>query len=285
LFTSRYFVFDSSCAFSGGEEAAVMVNVHAHDVHPSSSSQRNIERNSTAVCLATDLLTISVPAIDNSESDKQGKKHRAETEGVYVNLTSVENINGLTNQSNATLAGKEVHTREEDLLHSVGDCELAFISGDKQMGTMEETLGELHALDDLSREKDHKKARVTGSFDTSAIDPMRETKDSKTCDVETNNNSHELLSKEVDGSVKEDSVQLENPIITGKNRKKKKSKLVTSKDVSAREIIEPSTGAVEVPKGNNTPGFFTLQYYFYLLVFAWNLAHANAASSFCLNWS
>jgi hypothetical protein len=121
---------------------------------------------------------------------------------------------------------------------------------------MEETLGELHALDDLSQEKDHKKARVTGSFDTSAIDPMRETNDSKTSDVETNNNSHELLSKEVDGSVKEDSVQLENPIITGKNRKRKKSKLVTSKDVSAREIIEPSTGAVEVPKGNNTPGFF-----------------------------
>ncbi|KAM0912345.1 hypothetical protein ACQ4PT_012851 [Festuca glaucescens] len=237
----------------GGEDAAVWVNANAHDVHPSSSSQRNIERNSTAVCLATDVPTISVPAIDNSESYKQGKKHRDQTEGVYVNSTSVANIIGLTNQSNVTLAGKEVHAREEDLLHSVGDRKLGFDSGDKQMGIREEILGELDALDDLSQEKDRKKARVTGSFDTSDVDPIRETNDSKARDVETNTNSREMLSntsfqQEVDGNVKEDSVQLENPIIPGKNKKRKKSKLVTSKDVSAREMTEPSTGAVELSK-------------------------------------
>jgi hypothetical protein len=257
LFTSWYFKFDSSCVFSGGEDAAVWVNVNAHDVHPSSSSQRNIERNSTAVCLAIDGPTISVPAIDNSE-----KQHRDQTEGVYVDSTSVANINGLTNQSNVTLSGKEVHAREEDLLHSVGDREQGFDSGDKQMGTREEILGELDALDDLSQEKDRKKARVAGSFDTSAVDPIRETNDSTTRDVETNTNSRGMLSntsfqQEVDGNVKEDSVQLENPIIPEKNKKRKKSKLVTSKDVSAREMTEPSTGAVEQSKaiGINTPGF------------------------------
>jgi hypothetical protein len=255
LFTSWYFKFDSSCFFSGGEDPAV--NVSAHDVHPSFSSQRNIERNSTAVCLATDGPTISVPAIDNSE-----KQHRDQTEGVYVDSTSVANINGLTNQSNVTLSGKEVHAREEDLLHSVGDREQGFDSGDKQMGTREEILGELDALDDLSQEKDRKKARVAGSFDTSAVDPIRETNDSTTRDVETNTNSRGMLSntsfqQEVDGNVKEDSVQLENPIIPGKNKKRKKSKLCTSKDVSAREMTEPSTGAVEQSKaiGTNTPGF------------------------------
>uniref|UniRef100_A0ACD5VHF5 Uncharacterized protein n=1 Tax=Avena sativa TaxID=4498 RepID=A0ACD5VHF5_AVESA len=237
----------------GGEDAAVLVNVHAHDVHLPSSSKRNIERNSTQVSMATDVRTISVLAIDNSESYKQGKKHGDQTEGVYVNSTSVANINGLANQSNVTLVGKEVHAREEDLMHNVGDCELGFVSGDKQMGIREETLGELHALDDLSQEKGRKKARVTGSFDTSAVDPIRETYDSRTRDVETNTNSCEVLSntsfqQEMDGNVKEDSVQLENPIITGKNKKRKKSILVTSKDVSARQMTGPSTGAVEVPK-------------------------------------
>uniref|UniRef100_A0ACD5W0C2 Uncharacterized protein n=1 Tax=Avena sativa TaxID=4498 RepID=A0ACD5W0C2_AVESA len=237
----------------GGEDAAVLVNVHAHDVHLPSSSKRNIERNSTQVSMATDVRTISVLAIDNSESYKQGKKHGDQTEGVYVNSTSVANINGLANQSNVTLVGKEVHAREEDLMHNVGDRELGFVSGDKQMGIREETLGELHALDDLSQEKGRKKARVTGSFDTSAVDPIRETYDSRTRDVETNTNSCEVLSntsfqQEMDGNVKEDSVQLENPIITGKNKKRKKSILVTSKDVSARQMTGPSTGAVEVPK-------------------------------------
>ncbi|CAM0904123.1 unnamed protein product [Alopecurus aequalis] len=123
-----------------------------------------------------------------------------------------------------------------------------------------ERLGELHALEDLSQEKDRKKARVTGSFDTSAVDPIR-TNDSKTRDVEnfdklqleTNTNSREMLSNtsfqlEVDGNIKEDAIQLENPVLTGKNKKRKKSRLVTSKDVSALEMTEPSTGAVEVPK-------------------------------------
>ena len=262
-------------------------------MHPSSSSQRNIERKSTAVCLAADERTISVPAIDKSESYKQGKKHRDQTEEVYVNSTSVENMDGLKNQSNLTLVGKEVHAREEDLVHSVADREIRFVSGNKQMGTREETLGELHALDELSQEKDRKKARVTSSFDTLAVDPIRETDDSKTRNVEnfdklpleTNPNSREVLSctfqQEVDGNVKDDSIQLENPIITGKNKKWKKSQIVTSKDVSAREMTEPSTGAVEVPKaigedllhenqgpgGNNVPGFFLLyNVYFFIKV-------------------
>uniref|UniRef100_A0ACD5V6P7 Uncharacterized protein n=1 Tax=Avena sativa TaxID=4498 RepID=A0ACD5V6P7_AVESA len=245
----------------GGEDPGAWVTVHAHNVHPSSSSQQNTERKSTAVCLATDVQTVSVSVTDKSESYNQWQKHRDQTEGVYVNSTSVANINGLTNQTNVTLVGAEVHTREEDLLHSVGDSELGLVSGKKQVGTREETLGEFHALDDLSQEKDCKKARVTGSFDISAIDPSRETNDSKTRDsenfdklpLETNTNTREVLSnasfqQEVDGNIKEDSIQVENPILTGKNKKRKKSRLVTSKDVSAPEMAEPSTAAVEVPK-------------------------------------
>jgi hypothetical protein len=279
-------------------------------VHPSSSLQQNTERKSTEVCLATDVRTVSVPVIDRSESYKQEQKCRDQTEGVYVNSSSVTNILGLTNQSNSTLIGMEVHAREEDLLHSVGDREQGFVSGDKEMGIREETLGELHALDDVSQEKDRKRARVTGSLDTSSVD-IRETNDSKTTDaenfdklsLETASNSREVLSntpfqQEVDGNIKEDSIQLENPSRTGKNKKRKNSQLVTSKGVSAQKMTEPSTGAVEVPKaigedllhenqalGNNSPEFFYDTIIFYLLVFAWNLAHASASSYLCLNWS
>ncbi|CAM0879889.1 unnamed protein product [Alopecurus aequalis] len=197
------------------------VTVHAHDVHPQSSAQQNTERKSTTVCLATDVRT---------------------TEGVNVNSTSV------------TLVGKEAHTREENLLHSVEDLELGFISGDKQMVLRDEKLGELHAMDDLSEEKDCKKARVTGSFDTSAVDPVGETNDSKTRDVEnldklpleTITNSHGVLSSTscqgVDGNGKEDSLKLENSIITRKNKRRKKSQSVTSKGVCAEELT------VEVPR-------------------------------------
>ncbi|XP_051217889.1 uncharacterized protein [Lolium perenne] len=241
----------------GGEDAGAWVTVHAHDAHPSSSLQQNTERKSTTFCVATDVQTVSVPVIDKSESDKQGQKHKDQTEGVYVNSTSVANINVLTNQSNVTLAGKEVHAREEDILHSVGDRELGFVSSNKQMGMKEDMSAELHALDDLSQEKDCKKARVTGSFDMSAIDPTRETNDSKTTDVEnfdkllleTITTSCEVISntslqQQVDGNVKEDSIQLEIPSLTGKNKKRK----IKSKDVSAPKMIESSTGAVEVPK-------------------------------------
>ena len=129
---------------------------------------------------------------------------------------------------------------------------------DEDRGRSSERLRDLHALDDLSQEKYRKKARATGSFDTSSVDPIRETNDSKTRDVvdklplETNNNSREVLSNTfqqgVYGNIKEDSIQLQNPILTGKNKKRKKSRLVTSKDVSASEMTEPSTGAVELPK-------------------------------------
>uniref|UniRef100_A0ACD5URN8 Uncharacterized protein n=1 Tax=Avena sativa TaxID=4498 RepID=A0ACD5URN8_AVESA len=233
----------------GGEDAGAWVTVHAHDVHPCSSSQQKTERKSTAG-LVTDVQTISVSVTDKSESYNQWQKHRDQTEGVYVNSTSVANINGLTNQNSVALVGTEVHTREEDLPHSVGDRELGFISGEKQVGTREN-----------SQEKDCDKSRVTGSFDISAVDPSRETNDSKTRDSEnfdklppeTNTNTREVLSnacfqQEVDGNIKEDSIQVENPILTGKNKKRKKSWLVTSKDVSAPEMAEPSTAALEVPK-------------------------------------
>ena len=195
------------------------------------------------VCPAT---TIYVPSIDKSTSYKQGEKHGDQNEGGYVNSTSV------------ILVGKEVVPREEDLLHSVEDPELRFVSPEKQMIIREERLGELHGMDELSEGKDCKKARVAGSFDTSSVDPVRETNDYKTRDVEkldkfpveTSTNSHGVHSSTycqqgVEGNVKEYSNKLENTITTRKNKKRKKMQSC------AKEMTEPSTEAVEVPKATD----------------------------------
>ncbi|KQJ83218.1 microtubule-associated protein futsch isoform X1 [Brachypodium distachyon] len=132
-----------SQGLEGGENAAVLSNVHAHavpnDVHLSSSSQQNTEReNNTTLSMASDVRAISVP-IDKPKNYKQGKKLGDQTEVVYVNSTSVANV-------------------------------------------------------------------------------------------------------------KDDSIQLENPIIAGKNKKRKKRHSVASKDVSSQEVTKPTSGAVKVPE-------------------------------------
>lgn len=243
-------------------------NVHAHDAVPddvllSSSSQQNTERKKNeAVSLVSDVEAISVPVIDKAKSDRWWIKHDNQTKGAYVNSTSVANVDRFTNQSNMSQVGEEVHARREDALHSDGGHDVGVVPGNKQVRIKEGMLEEIHALDDLSHEKERKKARKTGCFDTSAAGPIRETNESGTRDatksdrvpLQANTNSRGELSnssfqEEVHGNVQEDSIQLENPSIAGKNKNKKKRQSVASNEVvSAQEMTKPSTGAVEVPK-------------------------------------
>uniref|UniRef100_A0A453C8T6 Uncharacterized protein n=3 Tax=Aegilops tauschii subsp. strangulata TaxID=200361 RepID=A0A453C8T6_AEGTS len=218
------------------EEAAALLNVHAHDAVPndvqlsSSSHPSTVTKKDAAVSLATDVQT-----------------------------NSVANVSRFSNQSNVALVGEELLARKENLLHSVEDHDLGVVSGDKQVGTREGTVGELHALDDPSQEKERKRARRTDSVNMSAVDPVRETNDYKTRDVnsldkpslETNTNSLGVIpsnsfQQESHGNAQEDSIQPENPIIPGKNKKRKKHQSVAPKD--AQEITKPSAGTVEVPK-------------------------------------
>ncbi|KAF7017037.1 unnamed protein product [Triticum aestivum] len=220
----------------GSEEAAALLNVHAHDAVPndvqlsSSSHPNTVTKKDAAVSLATDVQT-----------------------------NSVANVSRFSNQSNVALVGEELLARKENLLHSVEDHDLGVVSGDKQVGTREGTVGELHALDDPSQEKERKRARRTDSVNMSAVDPVRETNDYKTRDVnsldkpslETNTNSLGVIpsnsfQQESHGNAQEDSIQPENPIIPGKNKKRKKHQSVAPKD--AQEITKPSAGTVEVPK-------------------------------------
>uniref|UniRef100_A0A453C8U1 Uncharacterized protein n=5 Tax=Aegilops tauschii TaxID=37682 RepID=A0A453C8U1_AEGTS len=220
----------------GSEEAAALLNVHAHDAVPndvqlsSSSHPSTVTKKDAAVSLATDVQT-----------------------------NSVANVSRFSNQSNVALVGEELLARKENLLHSVEDHDLGVVSGDKQVGTREGTVGELHALDDPSQEKERKRARRTDSVNMSAVDPVRETNDYKTRDVnsldkpslETNTNSLGVIpsnsfQQESHGNAQEDSIQPENPIIPGKNKKRKKHQSVAPKD--AQEITKPSAGTVEVPK-------------------------------------
>ncbi|XP_044966912.1 dentin sialophosphoprotein-like [Hordeum vulgare subsp. vulgare] len=94
----------------GSEQAAALLNVHAHDAVPndvqlSSSSHLNMETKDASVSLATDVQT-----------------------------SPVANVSRFSNQSNVALIGEELLARKENLLHSVEDHYLGVVSGDKQVG-------------------------------------------------------------------------------------------------------------------------------------------------------
>ena len=95
----------------------------------------------------------------------------------------------------------------------------------------------IHAMDNLSHEKEHKKSR-TSSPDTSSRHLLETDPTSLREPLNTSNHQvHDTLHQE--------SIQLENPSAAGKKKKKKKKKreLASSKSASAQITTEPSSGA------------------------------------------
>ncbi|XP_062184283.1 uncharacterized protein LOC133888155 isoform X2 [Phragmites australis] len=220
-----------------------------NDVVLPSSSQLNTEiKKNEAVTLASDAQAGSGPVIDKAKSCNRQIKHA--------------NRNESSNQNNIPHVVEEVHVRKEDILHGDGDQDVGVsVSDNKQVRVEEEMLKEIHAVEDLSQEKKRKKARRTGSFNTSAVDSIRADNESDTRDVNKSSRaplkrdttSHgDLLNtsfrQEVHENLLEGSIHLENPSTVGKKKKRKRRQLAPSEAISAQEVTKPSTGAVELSK-------------------------------------
>ncbi|KAL6652502.1 hypothetical protein ACP70R_011427 [Stipagrostis hirtigluma subsp. patula] len=240
------------------EGGAALNNVHAHDAVPNdvllpSSSQTNTEtKKIEAVSLASDAQAGSDPVIDKLKSSNHQLKHANQTEGACINSTFTVNANESSNQSNMPHVVEEAHARKEDILHGDGDQNAAAgVSDNKQVRIEDKVLKEAHAMNDLSQEKERKKARPD-SFDTSGVDPNRDLTKSSGAFLGMSTTSHGVPSnihfqQEVHDNLDEDSVRLENPITVGK-KKKKRRQLVPSEAICAQEMTKPSIGAVELSK-------------------------------------
>ncbi|KAL6838841.1 hypothetical protein ACP4OV_031277 [Aristida adscensionis] len=247
--------------------AAVLDNLHAHDTVPNdvvlpSSSQMNTEINkSGAVSLVSDTQAGSGPVIDKTTSSDCQLKHDNQTEGAYINFTSMANVDGSSNWRNVSHVVEEVHARKEDNLHCHGDqAAAAGVFDNRQVSIEEGMLKDIKAVDDLSQEKEQKKPKRSGSFDTSAVDPIRVTTESSTRDSTKSNRLPLEMSTIFRGDgdqsniyfKQEDPAQLENPSTVGK-KKKKKRQLLPSEALPAQEMTEPFTGAVELSKAAGEP--------------------------------
>ncbi|CAD6263290.1 unnamed protein product [Miscanthus lutarioriparius] len=101
----------------------------------------------------------------------------------------------------------------------------------------------IHAMDNLSQEKEHKKSR-TSSPDTSSRHLLETDPTSLREPLNTSNHQvHDTLHKE--------SIQLENPSAAEK-KKKKKRQLAPSKSASAQITTEPSYGAAPADLSKST---------------------------------
>jgi hypothetical protein len=111
----------------------------------------------------------------------------------------------------------------------------------------------IHAMDNLSQEKEQKKSR-TSSADTSSRH-LLETDPTSLREPFNNNNiafcpkqvrePFNTSNHQVHDTLHQESIQLENPSAAGKKKKKKKKKrqLASSKSASAQITTEPSSGA------------------------------------------
>ncbi|RCV34208.1 hypothetical protein SETIT_7G142500v2 [Setaria italica] len=242
----------------GGDAAAALNDVQARDALPSSSQLNTEIQKNEAVCLASDTEAECDPVIEKAKSYSSQIKHANQTEGAYISSTSMENVGKPSNQSNISHAVEEVHARKEDILIGDGVYDVGGrVSDNKEVRIQEQMLEEMHAMDNPSQEKEHKKSR-TDSFDTSAPDPPRITNEPDVRDLtkssrsplEADTTSHReplntSFRQEVQDTLHEDST--ENPSTVGKKKKRKRRELAPSK-ASAQETSEPSAGAKELSK-------------------------------------
>ncbi|XP_062225957.1 uncharacterized protein LOC133924447 isoform X2 [Phragmites australis] len=255
----------------GGGDSVVLNNVHVHDAVPynvlvPSSSQLNTEiKKNEAVSLAG-AQAGSDPVIDKAKSYSRQIKHANQTEDAFTSFTTMANVDKSSNQSNMSHVVEEIQGKE-DILHGDGDHNVGgVVSGNKQVRIEEEMLEEIHAVADLPQQKECKKAKRAGSFDTSAADPIRITSGSDTRDIakssrapqETNTthgeHSNTSFQQEVHGNVDEVSIQKESPRTVGKKEKKRRQ-LAPPKTVSTQETTKPSTGAVELSKSTGDQAY------------------------------
>ncbi|KAF8703503.1 hypothetical protein HU200_032311 [Digitaria exilis] len=234
----------------GDAAVAALIDVQAHDALPS-SSQLNTEIKTGEALGPSDTQAGCDPAIEKAKSYKSQIANQ--TEGPYISFTSMENVDKPTNQSNISHVMEKVHATKE-ILHGDGDNDVGgSVSDCKEVSIQEQMLAEIHAMDNLSQEKEHKKSR-TDNFDTPAPDPPRITNEFDVGDwtksvkdpLETETTDHRepintSFQQEVQHTLHEDST--ENPITVGK--KKRKRRQLAPFKASAEETNEPSDVAKE----------------------------------------
>ncbi|TVU13453.1 hypothetical protein EJB05_40510, partial [Eragrostis curvula] len=127
----------------------------------------------------------------------------------------------------------------KDLLNGNRDCDIdGVVADDKQIRIEVDVLGEIHARDDLSRGKEYKNAKRTGSIHLSAADP-RIPNESDGRDI-TKSSRAPL-----------DSLQIENASTVGKKKRRKRRQLTPSKTVSAQETTKLLAGAAGLSKSGD----------------------------------
>lgn len=252
FFTCSYFDGVIS-SFVGVDVAAALNDVQAHGALPSSSQLDTEIKKNGAVGLASDTEAECNPVIEYSGQIK----HVNQTEGAYITSASTGNVGKPSNESNISHAVEEVHARSEDILIGDGDYDVGGGVFDNKEVRIQEQILEMHAMDNPSQEKDHKKSR-TNSFDASAPDPSRITYESDVRDLTKSSSApreagttsplaqhlNTSFRQEVQDTLHEDST--ENPITIGK-KKRKRRELAPSK-ASAQETSEPSDVAKELLK-------------------------------------
>uniref|UniRef100_A0A0A9DB97 Uncharacterized protein n=1 Tax=Arundo donax TaxID=35708 RepID=A0A0A9DB97_ARUDO len=195
--------------------------------------------------------------MDKAKSYSRQIKHTNQTVGAFISSTTMANVDKSSNQSHMPHFVEEVHGKE-DILHVDGNHDVGGgVSGNKQVRIEEEMLEEIHVVDDLPQQKECKKTKRAGSFDTSPADPTgitseytRDMTQSNRAPQETNT----ACQQEVCGNVLEGSIQKEDPSTVGK-KKKKRRQLAPPKAVSAQETTEPSTGPVELSKSTGDEAY------------------------------
>ncbi|CAL5026791.1 unnamed protein product [Urochloa decumbens] len=233
----------------GGDASAALNDVQAHDALPSLSQLNTEIKKNEAVGLASDTEAGSDPV---SSQIKQANQ----TEGVYISSTSMENAGKASNQSDTSHDLEMVHARKEDILLGDEDRDVGgSVSDNMEVRIQEQMLEEIHAMDNLSQEKEHKKSR-TDSFDTSVPGPPRIANESDVGDLtkssraplEAGTTSHReplntSFQQEVQDTLHQDTT--EDTCTVGKKKKRKRRQLAPSK-AAGQETSEPSAGAKEL---------------------------------------
>ncbi|CAN6268297.1 unnamed protein product [Urochloa humidicola] len=241
----------------GGDAAAELNDVQAHDALPSLTQLNTEMKKNEAVGLASDTEAGSDPVIEKAKSYSSQIKQANQTEGAYISSTSMENAGKPSNQSDTSHDVEKVHARKEDILHDDEDRDVGGgVSDNIEVRIQEQMLEEIHAMDNFTQEKEHKKSR-TDSFEMSAPDPPRIANESDVGDLTKSSGApleagttsqreplNTSFRQEVQDTLHQDTTEDTSTVA---KKKKKKRELAPSK-AAGQETSEPSAGAKELSK-------------------------------------
>ncbi|CAN6239904.1 unnamed protein product [Urochloa humidicola] len=241
----------------GGDAAAELNDVQAHDALPSLTQLNTEMKKNEAVGLASDTEAGSDPVIEKAQSYSSQIKQANQTEGAYISSTSMENAGKPSNQSDTSHDVEKVHARKEDILHDDEDRDVGGgVSDNIEVRIQEQMLEEIHAMDNFTQEKEHQKSR-TDSFEMSAPDPPRIANESDVGDLTKSSGApleagttsqreplNTSFRQEVQDTLHQDTTE---DTCTVAKKKKKKHELAPSK-AAGQETSEPSAGAKELSK-------------------------------------